>query len=134
MLPLGDVIRRHDIQFHSYADDTLLYIAMSPDDIGPVNALFNCILDIRAWMTENFLQLYQDKTEVLVIGPDAHTEKLSIKLKELGLNPLKQVKNLGVLFDSNLSFLAHISSVTKNAFYHLKDIARVKTVSLSGQF
>ncbi len=37
MLPLGDVIRRHGISFHSYADDTQLYIAVSPDDAGRLN-------------------------------------------------------------------------------------------------
>ena len=66
MLPLGDVIRRHGINFHSYADDTQLYIAVSPDDTGPIDSLLNCILDIKSWMAENFLQLNQDKTEVLI--------------------------------------------------------------------
>ncbi|TWW53026.1 hypothetical protein D4764_0169970, partial [Takifugu flavidus] len=70
MLPLGDVIRSHGISFHSYADDTQLYIAVAPGDTGPVDALFNCILDIQSWMAENFLQLNQDQTEVLVIGPE----------------------------------------------------------------
>ncbi len=32
-LPLCDVIRRHSISFHSYADDTQLCVAVSPDDI-----------------------------------------------------------------------------------------------------
>lgn len=73
MLPLGGVIRRHGINFHSYADDTQLYISMSPDDTGPMDALFNCILDIKSWMAKNFLQLNQDKTEVLVIGPERET-------------------------------------------------------------
>uniref|UniRef100_A0A3B3DFR7 Reverse transcriptase domain-containing protein n=1 Tax=Oryzias melastigma TaxID=30732 RepID=A0A3B3DFR7_ORYME len=60
MLPLGDVIRRHGVDFHSYADDTQLYIAVSPDDLEPLNTLLNCILDIKSWMAENFLQLNQD--------------------------------------------------------------------------
>ena len=34
MLTLGNVIRRHCINFYSYAGDTQLYIAVSPDDSG----------------------------------------------------------------------------------------------------
>lgn len=32
MLPLGDVIRGHGISFHSYADHSQLFTAVSPDD------------------------------------------------------------------------------------------------------
>ena len=124
MLPLGDVIRRHGISFHSYADDTQLYIAVSPDDTGPIDALFNCILDIKSWMAENFLQLNQDKTEVLVIGPEGQREKLLPKLQDF--KPTKLVKNLGVILDSELNFLPHIKNMTKIGFYHLKNIARVR--------
>ena len=80
MLPLGDVIRRHGINFHGYADDTQLYIAMSPDDTGPFDSLLNCILDLKSWMAEHFLQLNQDKTEVLIMGPEGKREKLLPKL------------------------------------------------------
>ena len=90
MLPLGDVIR---IRFHSYADDTQLYIAVSPDDTGPIDALFNCIIDIKSWMAVNFLQLNQDKTEVLVIGPEDQREKLLLKLQDL--KPTQSVKKSG---------------------------------------
>ncbi len=34
MLPLRNIIRRHSINFHSYADDTQLYMTVSPDDPG----------------------------------------------------------------------------------------------------
>lgn len=32
------------------ADDTQLYVAESPDDTGPVCALFRCILDTGDWL------------------------------------------------------------------------------------
>ncbi|XP_054864080.1 uncharacterized protein LOC129348233 [Amphiprion ocellaris] len=124
MLPLGDVIRRHGISFHSYADDTQLYIAVSPDDTGPIDSLLNCILDIKSWMAVNFLQLNQDKTEVLVIGPEGQREKLLSKLQDF--KPANFVKNLGVIFDSELNFMPHIKNITRIGFYHLKSIARVR--------
>ena len=85
MLPLGDVIRRHDIDFHSYADDTQLYIAVSPDDLEPVDVLLKCILDIKSLMAVNFLQLNQDKTEVLIIGPEDKREIILPKLQMFNL-------------------------------------------------
>ena len=124
MFPFGDVIRSHGIIFHSYADDKEMYIAVSPDDTGPIDALFNCILDIKSWMAENFLQLNQDKTEVLVIGPEGKREKLLPKLQDF--KPSQSVKNLGVIFDSELTFIPHIKNITKIGFYHLKNIARVR--------
>lgn len=71
MLQLWNVIKRHNIYFHCYADDTPLYSAVSPDDSGPANALFDCILGSKSLMAENFLQCNQDKTKVLITGPEA---------------------------------------------------------------
>ena len=36
-----------------------------------------------------------------------------------------KVKNLGVILDSELNFKSHIMNVTKIAFYHLRNIAKV---------
>ncbi len=45
----------------------------------------------------------------------------------LGVKQLKnQVKNLGVILETNLSFSSHVKAVTKSAYYHLKNIARIR--------
>lgn len=91
----GNIIKRYGINFHTYADDTQLYIAVSPDDSEPIDVLFSCILDIKLWMADNFLQLNQDKTDVLDIGTEAKRDKLNVKLQALALHPgRQQVKNL----------------------------------------
>ena len=37
------------------------------------------------------------------------------------------MKNLGVTFDSNISFHQHIKEITKIAFYHLHNIATIRS-------
>ncbi len=45
----------------------------------------------------------------------------------LGVKQLKnQVKNLGVILETDLSFSSHVKAVTKSAYYHLKNIARIR--------
>ena len=39
MLPLGQIIKDHMISFHSYADDTQMYLALSPNDYNPLEQL-----------------------------------------------------------------------------------------------
>ena len=53
------------------------------------------------------------------IAVSKHLESLSLKTRA-------QVRNLGVLIDSDLTFSSHIKSITKTAFYQLKNISRVK--------
>lgn len=60
-------------------------------------------------MVENFLQLKQDKTEVLIIGPEGKRENFYQNYKILNL---QSVQNLGVIFDSELGFISHIKNVT----------------------
>lgn len=60
---------------------------MSPDNTWPIDALLTVFsISKPEWMAENFLQLNQDKTEVLVIGPDAMREKHLSELQALSSN------------------------------------------------
>ena len=78
LLPLGNIFRHYGIQFHSYADDTQLYVSTSPTASLPPNGLTACLHDIQAWMTQNYLKLNSNKTEVLLIGTTTTLQKMTL--------------------------------------------------------
>lgn len=126
MLPLGGIIKRHDISYHSYADDTQLYVSMSDHRQIEIKHLVNCMSDLENWMSLNFLKLNQDKTEILIFGSKKKRENFSSVLKGFSLNATNQARNLGVILDSDLNFESHIKNVCKTSFYHLRNIAKVR--------
>ena len=69
MLPLGNIIRTHSVNFHCYADDTQLYLSIKPEQCNQLTKLQACLKDIRTWMTRNFLLLNSDKTAVYYTWP-----------------------------------------------------------------
>lgn len=131
MLPLGNIMRKHDINFHCYADDTQLYLSMKPGQTDQLDRLSACVKDIKNWMTVNYLLLNPDKTEVILLGPQRLRETLSeqiITLDNVSVSPCSTVKNLGVLFDQDLSFKAHINQACRTAYFHLRNIAKIRNI------
>ena len=67
--PDSDIIQRHVLCHHSYADDTQLYMTM---DHSNNNCRFGlahiqlCVSEIKEWMKQNRLKLNDDKTELIV--------------------------------------------------------------------
>ncbi len=51
-----------------------------------------------------------------------------LTLDGCSLGSSSSVRNLGVLFDSNLSFDRHVSSIFKIAFFHLENISILRTM------
>ena len=72
-LPLGDIIRKHGLKFHMYADDCQFYTSFSMSTNEAVSSMQMAIDDIRAWYAANMLKLNDDKTEMLVIGSKYRT-------------------------------------------------------------
>ncbi len=76
MLPLGNIIRKYGFSFQCYADDTQLYISTRPGETSKLSKLTECVKNVKYWMTNNFLILNSDKTEILLIGPNTSTQNL----------------------------------------------------------
>ncbi len=59
------------------ADDTQIYLALSPNDYSPIDSLCQCIDEINSWMCQNFLQLNKEKTEVIAFGNNYEVLKVN---------------------------------------------------------
>ena len=67
LLPLGAILRYHNIGYHIYADDTQLYISFKcKDPLESLTKLNMCISDIRVWMIKNKLKINDSKTEFII--------------------------------------------------------------------
>ncbi len=64
MLPLSQIMRKNQITYHSYADNTQIYLVLSPNDYSPIDSLCQCLHEMNSWMCQNFLQLNKEKTEL----------------------------------------------------------------------
>ncbi len=93
-----------------------------------MNDLIQCITEVKYWIAKNLLQLNEDKTEILLAGPKALRHQINSLLTPLSVKPCEHVKNLGVILDADLNFQKHISSISKTAFYHFRNISKVRSL------
>lgn len=134
ILPLGNIIRRHGLELHCYADDTQVYIYIRPVTAmvmeSGVARMEDCVSMIQAWMAQNMLKLNADKTEVMLIGHHAQLAKCSIPSITIGgasiLVQTRPVRNLGVIFDMGMDMAAQVSHVIKTANLHLHNIGKIR--------
>ncbi len=130
--PLSTIISGYDCIKHLlYADDTQLYISLTPSNASTAIAeLQKCLKSVQAWMAANKLKLNPDKTEFIVFGSEAQRKTLStffpIDILDNKLTPSDTVRNLGVKLDSSLNMAQHISDVIKSCYYHIKDLRRIR--------
>lgn len=131
--PLGDLIQRHGLDYHFYADDTQLYLAFKPkDNVAQQNALSRiegCLVDINAWMTRNMLKLNSAKSEVIVFASKhnlGRTEDITVKVGDSIVKPTSDVRNLGVIFDSSMTMEQHVNSVSRSCYAQLRNIAHIR--------
>ena len=122
---LETIVTKYGFSIHLYADDTQIYFAFDVHSENPdMTAVKACFLEVKQWMTVNFLKLNEDKTEFIEIGPYVSPIS-SLNIGGTTLKPAEKAKNLGFLFDHQLNLDAQINSVSQLCYLHQRDLSRI---------
>ncbi len=124
---LAPIIQAHGFSYHFYADDTQLYLSFRPDDPTVAARISGCLADISAWMKEHHLQLNLAKTELLVFPATPTLQHdFTIQLGSSTITPSASVRNLGVIFDDQLTFKEHIAKTARSCRFALHNIRKIR--------
>lgn len=115
MLLLGHIIHKYNISFHSYADDTQLYLHI---DIMIPTALLLSETDINCHMSQNCLQLNESKAELVPSEQSSNKKNLTWSTS----------RNDAEIFYSDLTFEEHVRSVVLSCFLQLRNVSNIKVV------
>ena len=131
--PIADIARRHGLDVHLYADDTQLYLSYdlnSQDDESIVRGKIECcVAEIKLWMTINKLKLNDEKTELLIFSTKQMGHKIKdnhIKINDVLIKSSHSVRNLGVVFDRNMSMSDQVKKVCQSSYYHIRNISSIR--------
>ena len=79
-------------------------------------------------MKKNFLKLNDDKAEVFVFGLRQQMSKKTIPGVRIGvslISPASSVRNLGGMFDTEMSMRTRINTLCNVARYHIRSIGKI---------
>ena len=132
-VPIGDICRRHQVEFYLYADDTQIYLSFRPSipfsKYECIARIKKCIEEIGIWMTQNLLKLNSDKTEFILFGTQQQLSKvddISLHISGETIRPTDHVRNLGFIMDNLLKNGSHVNKITSSCYCKLCDIARIR--------
>ncbi|PIK41221.1 reverse transcriptase-like protein [Apostichopus japonicus] len=129
--PLCEIIKRHQVNYHCYADDTQLYLQFDPKmpwtEIQ--EKLQECVNNVGMWLRRNKLMLNDVKTELIIFSPKTQLKDDVTPHITVGTNtiyPASIVKNLGVYFDSHLTMETQVNHIIKSCYFHIRNIGRIR--------
>ena len=128
MNDLPDTITNCSVE--SYVDDTKLFLSFTTNDKdGALSQIIQDLNNLTRWCCTNRLLINPQKTKLMLFGTRQLVGRLSdITIPFLGkdLSPSPSCKDLGVIFDSNLSFDDHIDYLSSSLLGKLCQINRVR--------
>ena len=128
--PLSNVITRHQVNLHQYADDLQLYTSVLPTEVSiATDRLDACLVDVEAWLKASRLRLNPSKTQVMWLGSAQQLAKVNldeVPVLTSQVSVVDTARNLGVLVDSQLSMSAQVAAVCRGGYYQLRQLRPLK--------
>ena len=119
---LLQLVKRHHLMPHAYADDTQLYGHCQPSDAGSVaQRVVVCINAVSAWMKANRLQLNIAKTEVLWCASSQRQHLVptaSVSIGDVLVSPVTAARDLGVHIDTDVTMRTHVTNTVERDSRH----------------
>lgn len=116
-------------RYHLYADDLQLYISFKLQELDEaINNINQDLLSFANWCSRNGLKINPQKTVAMFIS---NRIKVNLTVHNLLINGstirwVTSAKNLGLIFDNNLSFEKHVDKLFRISFMKLKMLHRFK--------
>ena len=127
---LLQLIKRHHLHPHVYADDTQIYGFCNPLKAAALqDQLSICIDDVSSWMMANRLQLNPVKTEVLWCSSVRRQHQIPVGPVRVGgtsVLPVSAVRDLGVFIDADVTMSTHVTATVRACFAALRQIRSVR--------
>lgn len=113
-----------------YADDTQLLVSGPKNNVrGLISRMEASLETLNKWFHSNALKVNASKTQLMIFGSRQnlkHLPPVVVSFRDAELEPCAQAGNLGVVFDSSLTWEAHVTELSRRCMGLLIGLSHVR--------
>ena len=117
-----------------FANDTHLFYCNLSLSASKISQVELCLTDLHTWFCCNGLALNSDKSDCIILGTVHSVQQAKTFAPITSINaagslvPISStIKTLGVTLDSHLTFEAHVKSLTKTYYFHIRALRHIRS-------
>ena len=130
--PVAKIANSFTVSQRQYADDTQLFISLSPSNFSSgLNNLTDCLDALHVWFCQNGMALNPTKSDAAIFGTQKRSHSYSslesVNFAGTNITLSDHIKILGTTLDSHLTMDRHVSSICKSSCYHIRALRHIRT-------